>query len=169
MINVSDKEYLSRPLLDVKFRITDTEVYVASEHTGYANMRKLERLLKEDILKLYSEIIKMAKSRGIKVSYKNHYKKFIEENWNSYRDELKHYNEIFGKAREKFLEVQKRGLHSGTSDDIVLKEALDLRNEFEKCYWRTSKVSQMSELYVKLNNYHRELQSSNCNYYMLYL
>lgn len=169
MIKVSDKEYLSRPLLDVKFRITDTEVYVGSEHTGYANIKKLERMVKGEVLKLYSEVVKMSKAKGIKLSYKNHYKKKIEENWDAYREELKFYNAAFDKARDKFIEVQNRGLHSGTIDDVVLEEALKLRNDFEKCYWRTSKISQMREIYVTLNNYHRELQYPTCNYYMLYL
>lgn len=168
MSNIIDKEYLSRPLLDVKFRITESEVYVASEHTGYANIRKLERLLKEDILKLYSEVVKMSKSQGVKLSYKNHYKKNIEEHWEFYREELKYYNEIFDKTREKFLEVQERGLHSGTSDDSVLKEALELRNEFMKCYWRTTHISKMTEIYAKLTLYHKELQQQN-SYYQLFL
>lgn len=166
-----DKEYLSRPVIETTYRITDNEVYVVSEKgcTSYANIHKLERILKEDVLNLYSEVIKMAKAKGVKISYKNHYKRKINENWERYRDELIYYNDVFDKTRDKFKEVEKRGLHSGTTDDIVLREALDLRNEYIKCYWRTSTLSLIHGIYNDLQKHHRELQSPYCNYYMIYL
>ena len=153
-VQVSDKEYLSRPLLEVDYIITENEVNIHSVHTSYVNSTRIQRI---------------AKAKGVQIAYTNHYKRTINENWDRYREEFKYYNEVFDKMIAKFKVVEKRGIHQGTRDDIVLEEATKVSWEYGKCYYRTSSISRIHSIAKDLERHHRDLQYPDCNYYKIYL
>lgn len=166
-MQIDDKEYLSRPLLEnVNFDITQDWVIVHSDHTSYSNIQRAKPLNKDYMLDLYKRVVSEAKSQGVTVSRKNGYKKFIEDNWSDYKEEYRKYNLIFDKVIEDFREVQKRGLHSGTTDDIVLSKALKTRNDYMTLYYRTTLSSKMHDIKNQLESQLNGLINSHRSGYM---
>ena len=86
-----DKEYLSKPLLDVKYEIGDTFIRVQTENTSFIYQEKKVKLVQEDILKLYSDVVQKCRAGKIKIHYTNKYKKTVVEHWELYVETYKEY------------------------------------------------------------------------------
>ncbi|MFW5962386.1 MAG: hypothetical protein ACOCQR_02110 [bacterium] len=156
---VADQEYLDRELLDVNFDIQPDRIKVNSEHTSYCNEeRYVVEYSKKDLLGLCDKIYRLATEHDITVSRKAAYKKFIKEHWNEYLQEVEHYNNLFDELIVAFEKVQERGLHNGTSDDVVLSEATNIRNKYGEIYYRSSVVSRINEIAHELEREYRDLQ-----------
>lgn len=169
-----EMEYLRRPEESTRVYVTDKEVIVGShsfrmgnpdvsdDTLPYISVKKLDRIVKEDILKLYSEVERLAKARNLQITYNMQYKRLIEENWDRYREEFKYFNELFDKERELGLQMKRRGLHRGFfSDDKVFREALGLSREYEKHYNpKLSAVGLIQDIYSSLKLYEREMSRS---------
>jgi hypothetical protein len=162
MYKVTDEEYLSRELLTgIIFDIKDDFISVSSDHTNYCNLVRIKNNFNlKDILDLYSQVVNLAKSKKVRVSKKNKYKDFIIENWDQYQLELKHYNDLFDEVIKAFKEVETRGLHMGTSDDIILDKAGTIKNQYAKVFYRTSTYSKIKDIYYSLEKLIDNLNSS---------
>ncbi len=119
-----DKEYLSRQTLkEVKFNITENQVYIGNDNTVFINTKRINKISKKTILEIYNETYKTAKQQKIKIGRKG-FKKYINENWNKYQSEIKHYNRIFDDLTLICNKVKERKLHIGTTDDVVCFNSL---------------------------------------------
>ncbi len=157
---LSDDEYLKNPLLNnLTFRILNCYIKVETENTCFCNESRITEVDLDSVLKLYSNIYQMARMRHIVVGKTNRYKISILDNADKYKQEVQYYNNIFNQMIEQFLKVQERGIHYGCSDDVVLKEAIRLRNEYIKVYYRTSTYSKLNDIATKLQQIYNLLHS----------
>lgn len=152
-----DKEYLARPELNVKFEYNKSWIYIASEHTCYLRFEKMAKLNQKELLESYSAIIKMCREMGIKIKYGFKYKKFITENWQEYLTQYANYENHFNRLLSMLPELQERGLHQGTSDDMYLKEILEYSEKVNTFYYRNSITYQMRHIYHELGTIENDL------------
>lgn len=161
MVQVSDMEYLQRPIIeDVEYIITDNKIKIASPHTLYCNVERIERIIPlKELLELYQRIIKKAKEKKFSISYKARIKNTILANYDRYIKEIQESNLLFDKMIEIAKQVEKRKIHYGSVDDEVLNNLSDLKNEYIKIYYRASACSIMEDIKHKLDNIYSNVNS----------
>lgn len=156
---MTDKEYLSKDLLPgLKFVINKNVVYITSETTSFITYTRPIRLLQQDLLEVYSSVVKTAKLKGCGISYQNKYKKFITENWQVYLEQSNELDKIFDELIEKAKKIQKRGIHLGCSDDLVLKETTEFSWKLNPYFYRNSAISIMNSIYNELKRIDNQLK-----------
>lgn len=166
MITISDEEYLSRPILpNLIIDVSNNTIHVECKYTIFCSIQRITNISNKDILLgLYNDVYKLAKNKGISISYNRGYKKLIKNNYEDYTAEIELYNNLFELCRNKFKGVGIRGIHQGYKDDRVLMEALEYSNLYSKIFYRDSLYSKMkyanNEL-VKL--YNKLLYSERCS------
>jgi hypothetical protein len=162
MIIVSDKEYLSRDLLNnVSYTIEDNKIDIACSHTCFIRTKRHKTINKTELLNLYKHVSSTAKAKHVKVSRKNAYKKFITDNWNNYISELDRYNTIFDEMIILYKQVQERGLHCGYSDDCVYNQASELWRKYQHSFYRTSILDKFEEIKHELQELSEDLKKDN--------
>lgn len=160
-----DKEYLKRKIVDINFNITNDYIKIDCSHTLYCNASRIkETFSKTEILEIYNSVYQLAKQKQVKIGRKNGYKKFITENWNEYLQTIEYYNNLFDELVQGFKVIEKRKLHSGTSDDQILNMAQNKRNKYQEIYYRDSVYSKMNDIYRCLNKLLEELQDNNIHF-----
>lgn len=156
-----DKEYLSRPLLNVKYEITPEVIRVNSESTGFINHIKAERLKQSDILDIYSAIIAKCREKKVKIHYNQKIKKSVIDNWDLYMETYREYDADYNRLLKMATQIQKRGIHSGCSDDQYLTQAEQLSSKLGSYFWGGQVIGYMRSTYTKLQTLDRELEMSN--------
>jgi len=170
MLNEKDIEYLSRPLIEGLVYIIENEhVKISSPHTIFAENRTIIPFMKDEILSMYKSVVQKAKSKGVKISYKQHMRKTIIERWSEYEISCDNAKILFKRIIEQVKIVQERGIHRGTRDDSELDKLHKLCNEYNKFYWRSSIISHISSIYYSLKNIERDLSASNSSLYKIYI
>lgn len=155
---MNDKEYLARPELDVKFEYNKAYINICSEHTCYLRFEKMIKVNQKEILDSYSNVVKLCREMGIKISYTNKYKKFVLDRWQEYIDEYRKYSDIFDNLLGMLPKLQDRGIHQGTSDDIYLNEVTQYSYKLNDFYFRNSILYQMRHIYHELGTLENNLR-----------
>ncbi len=155
---MSDKEYLARPELDVKFEYNKVYINVCSEHTCYLRFEKMIKVNQKEVLDSYSNVIKLCREMGIKISYKYKYKRFVIDNWQLYLEEYRKYSAIFDNLLNMIPKLQDRGIHQGTSDDTYLNEVIQYSYKLNDFYFRNSILYQMRSIYYELGRLENDLR-----------
>lgn len=155
---MNDKEYLARPELDVKFEYNKTYINIHSEHTCYLRFEKMIKVNQKEILDSYSNIIKLCREMGIKISYKNKYKKFVLERWQEYLEEYRRYSELFDNLLLMIPKLEDRGIHQGNSDDKYLHEVIQYSYKLNDFYFRNSILYQMRHIFYELGTLENNLK-----------
>lgn len=155
-----DKEYLHRMLIpDVMFKVTADQIRVYSNDTEWISCRRPQKLIQKDLLALYSAVVKKAKQKHIKLTYKYHHKKFILQNWLRYTNEYTYYNDVYALLLSKMEFLQARGIHYGCSDDAYLQECIKLNYKLREMYNATSYTSKMSAIKHELEQTLKDITS----------
>jgi hypothetical protein len=65
----TDLEYLTKPLIEgAEFIVENNHVKITSPSTVYAETRRVLPIDKSDFTALYKSVLKIAKSKGVKIS-----------------------------------------------------------------------------------------------------
>lgn len=156
-MEISDKEYLSRPLLQgAKFIIGEERIVIATPSTQYITIVAMTEFKQKDMLDLYSKVYNLAKGSGVKIKYTNHYSKQVKALWPIYENELAAYKLLYKQLQAQATIVLNRGLHIGTVDDRELAKATKLAYRMIEYHYRTSAYSHLVEVNSAL---HRLLES----------
>lgn len=149
---MTDEEYLSRPLLEgVEYCITEDLIKITSDHTEYINLKRFIPLDIESLLERYDEVRQMAKKRKAKISYKRHLRKKILENRDEYRKDCLEAQRLFESMTAVAKEIQKRGLHFGTTDDTVLKKLCDYKALYLVLFGGNRSISAIRDIKTALD------------------
>ena len=164
--SITDDEYLSKKLIeDTIYEIDNNSIKIENNHTCYIRCNRVQNnFTKNEILDLYKKVYQLAKNQNVSIARKNQYKKYIDESWEEYEKELKRYNDLFDNLITICKEVKNRGLHYGTSDDIVLKKASNIKNEYEKVYHGLSINSNIKRIYRSLTELYNDLNNKEVRY-----
>lgn len=156
-----EQDYLNRPLIEnIEYIITNNKVKIQGTDTSWINITRSEWIDKNSLLDTYRNIYRTAKEKGIKVSYKNRFKKFILENWQQYGDEFDYCNKIFDSIIPVAEQVQSRGIHYGYSDDEVLDILGNLKNELGEMFYRSTITSKIREIAFRLDELYSSIKGS---------
>lgn len=148
-----DEEYLSRPLLEgLEYCITEDLIKITSSHTEYINLKRFTPLDIESLLEKYDKVRQMAKKRKAKISYKRHLRKKILENRAEYRNDCLEAQRLFELMTTVAKEIQKRGLHFGTTDDAVLRKLRDYEAAYSALFCGNRSISAFWDIKRALND-----------------
>ena len=126
--------------------IENDKIKITSDCTIFANCSRLPEININDILDKHKEIVKIAKQKGIKVSYKNKSKKTLMEHKDLYLQEVKQRNQIFDTLKNKWKSKLKKGLYCGLSDDEEYHELSELDRQLQRYGYRSTSISIVSEI-----------------------
>jgi len=167
---MNNNEYLKRKLVEgVSYIIDNNNIKIDCSHTSWITCSRIKKINKNDILGIYKKIYQLAISNNTSVGRKNGYKKYILENYLNYEYEVTYYNNLFNQLIEKCKQIQVRGIHSGTCDDEVLQEALNLRNEYSKAFHGYSVNSHINDIYNSLSKLYEGFTKLNHEYIKIVL
>jgi hypothetical protein len=156
---MTDREYLSKDLLPgLKFVITKNVVHISSDSTSFLSYTRPTKLIQQDLLDVYSSVVRTAKLKGCGISYQNKYKKIITENWQVYLEQSNNLDKIFDELVNKAKVIQKRGIHLGCSDDLVLKETTEFAWKLNPYFYTNSAISIMNNIYNELKRLDNQLK-----------
>lgn len=158
-----DQEYLQHDLIpNITYNINDDTIRVSSPDTCYCSInRPKTEIFAIDFDYVYKQIIKKAKQKGISISYKNKYKQAFYDNFDMYHTEFFRTQQLFKKIANGYKEIEKRGLHYGTMNDQVLHSVEKLQHEYTACFWRTTALSKITEIYRQCKDTLEDIELSN--------
>jgi hypothetical protein len=150
----NDAEYLQRPLLqDVEYIITPDDVRIDCPHTKYVQVRKFQSVDKKEVMGLYLRVRELAKRHSAGISYRNHYRKGIQDYGDACLACCNIAQHVFDQVITEAENVRARGLHFGTRDDEALEQLQSTCAEYEKIFWQDSAYSKLSAIKHSLEEY----------------
>lgn len=139
--------------------ITKDRIKIDTDDTSYCNYTRREFINIKDLIKKHTELVRLAKSKGCKVSYKNGYKKTLMELKEQYNKEYKEYSDTFNLLMKMWIEKLKNGLYAPTSED----KELDVIHELDIAIQRTININNVMErvqaINDKIEHYIEELEN----------
>ena len=170
MPDLSTLDYLDRPLVkDMSYTITDTRISIQCPHTSYLETRLFPRYEKKALLETYHRVLHTAKSKGVSISYQQHFKKTITGRWAEYEAACKEQEALFGQITAQAKVVQERGVHMGTCDDLELKKLQELDYRFQTYHYGTSVISAIGSVSSALNELDQLLSNKSTGLAMITL
>ena len=155
-----DNEYLNREIIPCHYYIDDNRVLIENEHTLYINATRKYVSLSET-LDLYKEVLKIAKQKGIKVSYSNHYKKQLTDLTDSYNELIESSHRIFDELVDVADIIENRKIHAGSCDDIRLNELSKIKHEYEKLFYHSATLGKILDIQYRLQDVHTDIKYSD--------
>ena len=155
-----DNEYLNREIIPCHYCIDNDKVLIDNEHTLYVNETRKYVSLSET-LNLYKEVLKIAKQKGIKVSYSNHYKKQLTDLTALYNESIELSHRIFDKLVEVAYVIENRKIHLGSRDDIRLNELSKIKYEYEKLFYSSATLGRILNIQYQLQDIHSNITWSD--------
>ncbi|AUR92210.1 coil containing protein [Vibrio phage 1.170.O._10N.261.52.C3] len=155
-ININEKE------------ITETYVYFTSDHTTYANERKVPTHDVKSLLKRCTKVCKQLKEKGCKVSHKYKTRKELIDNIDQYNNEVIDYNHNFGMLVNYANWITSKPLPVGTSDNEELNTMYEFRNNCMKALYRNTMLSKVTAFALKLEELEKALQDPDFSYSAVY-
>jgi hypothetical protein len=158
---VTDQEYLSRSLINgIKYCIDDDKISIQNDCTCFIlRQRNKSFITKNEIVRLYKNVIKTAKENGIQISYKSKCKQIISDYYDTYNSEYMEMQKLFDVLIGLSKQVKNRGIHYGHVDDKLLNTLTDNNNKYGKYFWGTSAYSKITDVYFKLNNLAKDINT----------
>ena len=157
MSHITDREYLSHPLIENITYIIDNDcVDIFSESTCFVRHKLLSYIDVFGLLRLYQEVIQKAKAQGVSISYSMHIKKNLLDKQEEYKKSHKEAFVLFSCIVEQAKIVRGRGIHYGCVNDKELDKLYELSSQYEKYFWRNSVISEIFEYSCRL----KDLQTS---------
>lgn len=141
--------------------IENDRVKITSDCTMFANWSRLEELNINDILNKYKQVIKAAKQKNIKISYKHKTKQILTENKDLYTQEVKQRNQVFDTLKNKWELKLQKGIYSGYIDDEEMKELSELDCQLQKYVYRSCVLSIIGELNYRLDQLLNRVLTNN--------
>lgn len=140
--------YLHKELIpNVEYVINDNKVQITSPSTNYINITRHKKISLDSILSMTNEMDKMRKAdKRIKVRGISTIRKRVKDAYKLYLIDWEVYNEAFNKCIVLAKQVEREGLHYGTSDDSVLKALNEERFIIERLGYGGTNYSTMLEL-----------------------
>lgn len=150
---------MSKKIIIKTIIITKNRIKINTDDTSYCNYTKREFIDVKALIKNHTDLVRLAKSKGCKVSYKNGYKKTLMELKEQYNKEYKEYNDTFNLLMKMWIEKLKNGLYAPTSED----KELDVIHELDIAIQRTININNVMErvqaINDKINHYMEEFES----------
>ena len=163
-----DKEYLKRELIpNIKYSITDNNICVCCDHTSYININRYKKIDINKLTNKRTKLIKLAKEKGVKISYKNKTKDRIKNYKDIYEKDYNRSAISYKQIKENWEHIRDiRGVHKGTSDDEFMNETSKLQNEYIALNYRNRAISIINELDYNLT---KTLNNLSDNTMMIFL
>lgn len=129
-----DIYYLNREKIkNINYNITNNKIRVSTPTTIYIDVRPYKKINKKELLEKRLEIIRVARSQGISISYKNKTKNTINKNWNKYVEDIRLSEEIYQELKERWEHIRdNRGLHVGIRHDTYYNDTFQLQHTYEE-------------------------------------
>lgn len=135
-----------------KVVINENEIYINNESTCFCEAKSRQVIDIKELTTKYNELVKLCKSKNIKVSYKNHFKKEIAELKESYIQEVTEWNNLFNTLASKWKNKLNKGLYSGYTDDPEVNEMREISFKIQKMNVRSSAIFKIESILNLIND-----------------
>jgi hypothetical protein len=170
MKQITDLDYLAQPLIEgAAFVIEDNRIKITSPSTVHAETSRVLPINKSDFMTLYKSVLKIAKSKGVKISYSRRIRRNSIDKWGEYTKACNEADELFDEVIEQAKIVQQRGLYYGTRDDYELTKLQRLCEDNRSYFYATSIVARVAEDYFMLKSISQRLEKSDTEELTIYL
>jgi hypothetical protein len=155
-----------QPILLDTVMITANTVTVVSSgcSTSFCNERRIPFISVDDLINKYKSTIKLAKSKGIKVSYQKKplsTLKRIKGLSGKLPAEFDEYNAVFDKLVTAWGEKVEKGIYTGYCDDNELKSISTIAHKLSRYTHRNTAMGQAIDILSSLNDACYFIQNSN--------
>jgi hypothetical protein len=155
---------------DVTFIIEKDYVKISCPHTLFTNSRRISPYGKDELLSLYKNVFRQAKTADVKISFTRHIRKTLTERWAEYENCCHSAIALFDGITMQAELVRARGIHIGTNDDVELGKLTALRDELDKLNWRNNIASIIAGIFRSLKETERNMANlSSAGLYKIYL
>jgi hypothetical protein len=124
--------YLTRKLLNnVSYCISNDYIIITAPHTEFISVKRLKLIDLDSLLQSYTDLVKPTRKRKIKLITRYTAKQLIKLYWETYLENFRIADALFDNMVNVFSLVEKRGIHSGYSDDEVFRLGMKLTNRYQ--------------------------------------
>ena len=124
--------YLTRKLLNnVSYCISNDYIIITCPHTEFIRVKRLKLIDLDSLLQSYTDLVKLTRKRKIKLITRYTAKQLIKLYWETYLENFRIADALFDNMVNVFSLVEKRGIHSGYSDDEVFRLGMKLTNRYQ--------------------------------------
>lgn len=140
--------------------IDDNQIVVNGASTSFVNVGFMPEQCIKSLAERRKKILKLAKSKGIKVSFKSKTKQAIEENQDSYKDSYESYKAHFHLLKCLWETKVKKGIPVGSSTDQEINVMSRLSNKIESMWRRSTDLDVINDVAIRIRRL-EELINSN--------
>ena len=167
--NDFDNEYLKNEVIEASYTIDRNTVLVESNSTTFARCKRHFSIDTTGAIADYKKLLKLCKANGIKLSYKNHYKKFLVENEVNYIDEIEKAHTLFNSLIDAAGKVEARKIRVGCNDDKYLNVMREIKTTYEKMFLSSGLINKYESIANRIKDYIEEIENGHDSYIKLYL
>jgi hypothetical protein len=131
--------------------VTDREIHVSGCSTSFTYETYINEVDIDDLFKKRKELISLAKSKGVKISYKNKTFSTLKSIKEKYREDFVEYDFLFKNLIFKWENKLKKGIFTGYGEDKELTRIFETRNKLHSLFNNSTSLSIVSEINEKIN------------------
>lgn len=144
--------------------INDDMILVQSTSTCWVNTKSLKVDI-ESLPKLYTEVVKLAKGAGAKISYRYKTKKAIQDVMDAGAvEQLQTYNRLFGMLKAAWQQKVIVGISSPACDDDYYNELSEVKNSMEALTYHSTALGKALSLCHELQEKKQRLAGYIANH-----
>ena len=138
--------------------VTDDKIKIDCSHTCFCNIVRIKYISINDTLEKHKELVRLAKVKGCKISYKNRYKKTLLELKEGYELEYKNYNDTFNTLKMLWQQKLKKGIFYGYGNDEEYQKISEVYCRIQKFNNIRNPINIVNSINNKINNYIMNLE-----------
>jgi hypothetical protein len=157
----NDRSYLQGELIPLKESIiSEDRICISASHTLYANIHlPKEKAGKEDLNILFKQVKKLAKDQKVRLNGQKRINDMLknEEVFQLAHNEITDIYKQFQNLRRLYTIILERGLHMGTSEDILMEYTTIHKWKFEESTRQAKKFQLVNDTFKKLEEVKQDL------------
>ena len=151
---------MSNEKIELKVVIDDTQIVITGGGTSFISMGLMPKYDLKDLKKQRARVARLAKEKGIKISYKGKTKQAIENSMDTYQVAYLEYYTGFHLLKALWTTKAQKGIYVGFSEDKDLK-AISQANQKVNALWNTGSVlGIVHSVAVRLRDLEREVNNT---------
>jgi hypothetical protein len=149
-------------LIELKRAVSnETEIHVCSSSTSFVNVKLAPKVDIKQLVRDRAQVIKEAKAKGIKVSFKYGTKNMIDDAKAIYDEEYNQYQAKFHLLASLWRSKLNKGIFRGYSDDKDLNAISGLSNGIDSMWNRRTNLSKVNEAFQYIKEVSRRIKDSD--------
>ena len=147
--------------IELNVVIDDQQIVVTGGSTSFVNMGLMPEHCPNDLMVKRETIMKLAKSKGIKISFKAKTKKEIQDLAPTYKSNYERYYATFSLLRALWQTKVSKGISVKHGDDKELGNIIAINRKVESMFGSNTPLSDLHAVAVRLERLYKEIKNNN--------